>query len=28
VGEWVDFISEHMQDVPAAAAAPPAGGRG
>ena len=26
VGEWVDFISEHMQDVPAAAARP-AGGR-
>jgi acyl carrier protein len=22
VGEWVDFISEHMQDVPAGAARP------
>lgn len=26
VGEWVDFIAEHMQEVPAPAA-PPAGGR-
>ena len=26
VGEWVDFIAEHMQEVPVPAA-PPAGGR-
>ena len=27
VGEWVDFIHEHMQDVPAAEARPAAGRR-